>query len=105
MIKNLGQTLDLLKPKLREYLIKKGTKFSGRLFTCPNRVVHKNRDMKPACNFLDDKQTQWYCYACGEKGDILNACHLLEGKPITGYGFHETVEYLCKMLKVPYQLS
>ena len=105
MIKNLGPTLDSLKPKLREYLLKRGTKFQGRLFTCPNKTVHRHQDLKPACNFLDQQQTQFYCYACGEKGDILNACNMLENKPITGYGFHETVEYLCKLLKVPFELS
>ena len=105
MIRNLGGTLDLLKPKLKSYLLKKGTQFKGRLFTCPNRVVHRHQDMKPGCNFLDQQETQYYCYVCGEKGDILNAANLIEGRPITGYGFHETVEYLCKLLQVPYELS
>lgn len=105
MLKNLGATLDSLRPKLKQYLQKQHTFFRGRLFTCPNKNAHKNQDVKPGCNFVDAEETKFYCFVCGSKGDLFDAVHLIEGRPITGSGFHETVEYLCKLLKVPYQLA
>lgn len=105
MIKDLGATLEALKPQLKKYLQTQGTKFSGKLFTCPHKDLHKNQDMKPACNFLDATESRYFCYCCGSKGDIIDAVHALEGRPITGVGFHETVEYLCKLLKIPYTLA
>jgi intein/homing endonuclease len=64
MIRNLGETLNNLKPKLRAYLQKSGTQFKGRLFQCPNRKIHKNQDVKPACNFVDPEETRFFCYVC-----------------------------------------
>jgi intein/homing endonuclease/5S rRNA maturation endonuclease (ribonuclease M5) len=64
MIKNLGSTLETLKPFLRKYLLVKGTQFKGRLFSCPNKQAHKNLDIKPGCNFLDKEETKFYCYVC-----------------------------------------
>jgi len=105
MIKNLGATIETLKPFLRKYLMAKGTQFKGRLFQCPNRNAHRNQDLKPGCNFLDNEETKFYCYVCGSQGDIFDAVHMLEGKPITGTGFHDTVEHLCKVVKVKYELA
>lgn len=105
MIKNLGSTIETLKPFLRKYLLAKGTQFKGRLFQCPNRDAHRNQDLKPGCNFLDNEETKFYCYVCGSQGDIFDAVHMLEGKPITGSGFHDTVEHLCKIVKVKYELA
>lgn len=105
MIRELGKTLENLKPYLRKYLQIKGTVFKGKLFSCPHKELHKNMDLKPACNFLNAEETQYFCYVCSSKGDVLDACHALEGRPIEGTGFHDTVEYLCKLLKVPYEVA
>jgi hypothetical protein len=105
MIKNLGETIEALKPHLKKYLLAKGTQFKGRLFQCPNRNAHRNQDVKPGCNFLDKDESKFYCYVCGATGDIFDAVHLLENRQVTGAGFHDTVEYLCKITKVPYALA
>jgi len=105
MIKNLGSTLENLKPYLKKYLLAKGTQFKGRLFNCPHRSEHKNQDLKPGCNFLDSGETKYFCYVCNNSGDIVDAVHALEGRPITGSGFHDTIEYLCKLVKVPFELA
>lgn len=64
MIRELGATLEALKPYLRKYLLAKGTIFKGRLFSCPHKELHKNLDLKPACNFLNPEETQYFCYVC-----------------------------------------
>lgn len=99
MIRNLGATLDLLKPKLKSYLLKKGTQFKGRLFTCPNRAVHRHQDMKPGCNFLDQEETQWYCYVCFPRDTLIttdtgyrNIQEILIGDTVVSHdGSHQRV--------------
>jgi len=104
-IKNLGNVLKELKPLLKQYLEDNGTKFSKSHFQCPNRKEHENNDEQVACNFYPD-ESHFKCFVCQENGDIFNACHLLEGRPISGKGFiHDNVLYLAKKYNIPYELK
>lgn len=104
MIERLGETLTALKPQLRKYLEMNSTKFSGKFLTCPNKKQHKHMDLKPSANFYPDNE-HIRCFSCGFSGDILSVCNVIEGKPITGSGFHDTIVYLCQKLGVPFQVS
>jgi DNA primase catalytic core len=104
-IKNLGNLLNKLKPYLQEYLEDSKTKFTETHFQCPNRKEHQNDDETVACNFYPDKE-HFKCFVCGENGDIFNACHLLEGRPINGKGFIEdNVLYLAKKYNIDYEVG
>ena len=103
MLKNIGQLIKQLKPKLEEYLNSQGINTSGKLFKCPNFKKHHREDLKPSCNFFPDK-TMFKCFACEYRkgGDIFDAVKLLEGKDITGENFYEVIKYLCKKFNIPY---
>jgi len=104
-IKNLGNLLNQVKPYLKEYLEDVGTEFTETHFQCPNRKEHTNQDETVACNFYPDSE-HFKCFVCNENGDIFNACHLLEGRPLSGKGFIEdNVLYLAKKYNITYELE
>ena len=105
MIQNLGALVKECKKFLREYLEEKGIKTTGKLFQCPNREEHSNRDAKPSANFFPDDKS-WHCFSCEYKaklGDIFEAVHVLEHKDIKGENFVLVVKYLCDKYKIPYK--
>lgn len=104
-VKNLGNVLKELKPLLKQYLEDNNTRFTKTHFQCPNRKEHDNEDEQVACNFYPD-ENHFKCFVCQENGDIFNACHLLEGRPIGGKGFiYDNVLYLADKYNIKYQLS
>jgi len=103
IIKNLGNLLQELKPLLRQYLEDYGTQFSKTHFQCPNRSQHNAEDSKEACNFYPDDE-HFKCFVCNSSGDIFNATHLLEGRPISGKGFiTDNVLYLADKYNITYE--
>ena len=104
-IKNLGNLLNEIKPLLKQYLEDYGTEFTRTHFQCPNRSRHSDDDTKAACNFYPD-ESHFKCFVCFESGDIFNACHLLEGRPLAGKGFiRDNVLYLADKYNIPYDLE
>lgn len=98
-VKNLNNLVEQLKPKLKEYLELKGTKFNRTHFQCPNRRWHSNNDDKPACAFYPD-ENHFHCFVCNVSGDIFNAINLLEGLAIEGSEFIRTVIKLAELFKM-----
>jgi hypothetical protein len=77
------------------YLESKGIDTSIN-FTCLNS---KHDDKSPSCGLLPDK-TRTYCYSCGARYDIFDIAHILEDKPLNGFGFIvDTVKYLADKLE------
>ena len=106
-IRNLEQLIDQLKKKLPDYLAMHG-RVSGNdnKFQCPNATVHRNNDATPACNLMPSDDEHFYCHVCSATGDIFNAVHFIEGRPISGEGFiSQNVAYLADMFKIPYLVA
>jgi len=96
MIKNLEETLSQIRPHLKEYLQEQGIAFGTTHFQCPNFRFHKHEDRKEAANFWPD-DNHWKCHVCQGRGDIFDAAHYLEGRPVTGFEFvSDTVAYLAE---------
>ncbi len=89
-LKNLDKVLELLKPKLREYLEEHDTKFTRDKFTCPNKILHKNDDQSPSAGFFPNEH-HFNCFVCHAHGDIITAANLIEGYSIEGSDFIDTV--------------
>jgi DNA primase catalytic core len=72
-----------------------------------NCINPNHPDRHPSMHFIDGgahAQTAAYCFSCHCHISILNACHFLEKKPITGVGFYEeTLPYLCKKYNIDYE--
>lgn len=98
----LTKAIDLLKPRLRDYLELRGARFvKQNQFHCIfNPEQHAHGDQNASGSI---KGTGFTCFSCGAKGDIFNAVNMLENKPIKGAEFVDTVRYLCELLNVPFE--
>jgi DNA primase catalytic core len=94
-INNLSEVVEQLKPYLRQYLEDNGTEFSSTHFTCPNKKMHHNDDKKPSAAFYPTDEN-YHCFVCNSSGDIFAAAGLLEGMPLEGREFIETVAELAR---------
>jgi len=103
-VKNLNNVIEQLKPFLKDYLETQGTEFTRSHFTCPNRVWHKNNDAKPSCAFYPD-ESSFHCFSCGKNGSIFDAANLLEGLPLEGSEFIETVVELAKRFNITVEIE
>ena len=96
-LQNYDEAVQLLLPKLANYLQSKGIETSG-LFRC---LSPHHEDKNPSCGITPNGEA-WNCFACGATGTIFNACSILENKPSTGPEFvHDTLAYLADMYEVP----
>jgi DNA primase len=87
-IENFEAVIEQLKPKLRDYLEEKGIN-TKKNFTC---IHPDHNDGSPSAGLVPGSDfTKWNCFGCGAKGDIFDAIHYLEGKPIEGPQFIEEV--------------
>lgn len=101
-IKNLNETAQKLQPFLIEYLEKKGIN-TARNFKCINPEHH---DDSPSMSIVHPENIRFYCHGCGATGDIFDAVHFLENKPVAGPAFTtETIGYLGKMFNVEVQYT
>lgn len=101
-IDNFEALKGKLRPLLKRYLEEQGVevKDSG-LFKCINP---EHNDRNPSCGLVPESNgTIFNCFSCGAKGDILQAAHLLEGKPIFGPEFiTENLVYLAEKYAIPF---
>jgi DNA primase len=87
-IENFESVIEQLKPKLREYLESKDIN-TKKPFSC---IHPDHNDGNPSAGLVPGSDfTKWNCFGCGAKGDIFDAIHYLEGKPIEGPQFIEEV--------------
>lgn len=68
-----------LKQHLRQYLEDNGVEVKNNQFRC---IHPEHNDEHPSCSILENER--WYCFSCGERGDIFDACYYLENKPSNG---------------------
>lgn len=101
----LRQLIDLGKPFLRQYLLDNGVditkKGSNEFFSC----IHPDHDDEnPSSGLVRGSDDEYFhCFSCSCNGDIYNAAHYLEGKPLVGLGFiRENVEYILNKYQVSY---
>ncbi len=86
-ITNFEEVVYELQGKLEQYLEDHLINTMGQ-FSCLNP---EHTDKKPSCGLVPGKR-RWNCFGCGTRGDIFDAAHFLEKKPLQG-GFYisETV--------------
>ena len=100
-ITNIEQQLDKIRKFLPEYLREFGMDIShGRKILCINP---DHEDRSPSMSSFETSQGYPLikCFSCDFVGDIFNAAHILEHKPIMGPGFiDDTVMYLAEKFNV-----
>lgn len=96
---NLSEAIELLKPKLQEYLADKGIK--KKLFKCLNP---DHEDKHPSMNFIPNSNTV-YCFSCHAKYDIINlmGIEMGLGAELQGKNFIEAVKYGCNKYGIPFE--
>ena len=100
-INNYEDIKDELREFLSDYLASQG--FDNLTnFHC---IHPDHNDGNPSCGVLADR-THFHCLGCGITGDIFDAVHFLEGKPIGGMGFiTDNLLYLGELFNVPIELA
>lgn len=88
-----------------EYLSEHGIVPDGKGFI---RCLNPNHyDKHPSMHIIDSgehNKTAAWCFSCLSHVDILHACNILDGKPISGIGFFEdTLAYLTKKYNIEYE--
>lgn len=90
-----------------EYLEEHGIVPDGQGFIRCLNPQHPDRH--PSMHIIDSgehNKTGAWCFSCLSHFDILHACNVLEGKPISGIGFFEdTLVYLTRKYKINYTPS
>lgn len=102
-ITNLEEIIDLLRPRLRDYLIaKKGIRANARKINC---FVHSDSDPSMYFNHKNNNETV-KCFSCGWSGDIFAAAEHIEGMPSSGPEWvATTIPHLAKMFDIPVNLG
>lgn len=98
---NLEVATASVRPFLPQYLQEHGID-TTKNFRC---IDPKHEDKDASMSMKQNPENAW-CYGCNRTCDILTAAHLLEGKPIKGYGFIEdNLMYLAKKYGVQLELA
>ncbi len=95
--------LKILRPLLPDYLRSHNREPDGSgKFTCLNP---DHKDANPSCHFVPETGNERFkCFACGATGDIFQAAHFLEGRPLTGREFlAENVYALAKRFSIKFE--
>lgn len=98
----LEQLKQKLMPFLKDYLESHNVGVgSGGQFRCINP---DHEDKRPSMGFVAGSKEQIFnCFTCGAKGTIIDAAHLLEGKPTTGKEFiFDNLFYLADKYAISY---
>ena len=105
IILDIEQVIEDVKACLPHYLEKRGhaPNKQGR-FQCPNHEAHAHGDRNPSAAFVPNTMDKlWKCFACGERGTIFHAAHLLEDMPIHGQAFLESLIKLADEFAIKYE--
>lgn len=102
-ITNVGDLVEEMKPRLREYLVKKlGPQAQSNKFCC---YVHNESTPSMVYN-PKDGYTTVHCFGCGANHDIFAACAHLENLPATGPGWiTEMIPHLAEVLELEVELG
>lgn len=102
-LRNFDEVIERLRGKLIDYLesLDINTKMN---FSC---IHPDHNDDHPSCGIVAKSDfTRWHCFACGQFGDIFDACSYLEGKPLNGPDFvKENVLYLADKFGIEVQME
>lgn len=100
-INNYDDAKNRIRTHLTEYLETQGI-VNTQNFHCINP---KHNDGSPSCGILPD-QTHFHCFGCGMTGDIFDAAHLIEDKPLSGINFvADNLLYLAKFFSEPVEMG
>src|SRR3990167_7250979 len=100
-IKNYNEIRDQLRPYLTDYLSLQGITNHNN-FKCINPL---HVDSNPSCGVLPDK-THFHCLSCSITGDIFDACHLIENKPVSGQAFiTDNLTYLSGIFNISMEVG
>tara|TARA_Y100001970_G_scaffold291695_2_gene429876 strand:- start:2539 stop:5058 length:2520 start_codon:yes stop_codon:yes gene_type:complete len=102
-ITNLEEVIQLLRPRLRDYLVLKlGIRANARKFQC---FVHQDNDPSMYFNPKTNDETV-KCFSCGWTGDIFACASKIENLPESGPEWlSETIPHLCEQLNIPVKLG
>jgi DNA primase catalytic core len=102
-IKNLGETILQLKPRLPDYLTEQGIDITQN-FSC---LHPQHEDKNPSCRlFSEGADHRAWCFSCNRGFDILDACCILEDKPREGKAWVlHTVKYLADKYEIPLDIG
>lgn len=92
-----------VKSRLVNYLQLNGREVTRNgTFQCLMPERHNNGDQHYSASITKqhDGTYLWYCHACVLGGTIFDLAHLVEGLPIHGYGFIQTVQELASRLGI-----
>jgi DNA primase catalytic core len=96
-IKDFEGVAKQIQLNLIEYLAKQGIR-SDKNFKCINP---KHADSSPSMSVIKPEGIRFYCHGCGVTGDIFDACHFLENKPLTGDAYiNDTFMHLANMFSI-----
>ena len=101
----IKDVIERLRPFLSEYLEMRGVVFDPHKkdkFHCFNAAQHTGGVDQHASGSLHSNGTRYKCFACDAKGDIIEACRILEGRSVEGKEFIETIKYLAAIFKIPF---
>jgi len=100
------EVINLLLPKLRDYLESKGIKIDEKgFFSC----IHSDHpDVHPSASIggtgLAIPESIYHCFSRNHSGNIFHAAHFLDNKPISGPEFYDTtLKYLAGLYNIPYE--
>lgn len=96
---------EQIQARLVDYLTQKSVQFldnGQRRFRC---ITGTHEDAHPSANIIPrSRGIMWKCHACGASGDIFDAAHFLDKKPVgPDEAFYtETVPFLCETLGIEF---
>jgi DNA primase catalytic core len=102
VLENFEQVIAEVEPFLEQYLERFGIEAADhKMFSC---LDPEHEDSTPSCHIVPGHPTVCKCHGCGQSFNIFRACHLLEGKPLTGPLFvTDTLKYLCEMFSIEFK--
>ena len=86
MLSQFEDIKEKLRPYLRNLLEDSGVEITHNgMFCCINKM---HVDSNPSAKLLSDlDEKQYYCYSCGDSGDIFKAFNQLSDAPVEGHDF------------------
>lgn len=103
LVANVDELVDLLRPKLKQYLISKlGREADKKSFCC---FAHKDSSPSMAYN-PKNGETSVHCFSCNASFDIFSAAAYFDNLPTIGASWiTETLPTLAKQFNIPVSLG
>jgi DNA primase catalytic core len=106
MSDNLKELIKLGRPYLKQYLEDQGIKITKHGQNSFINCIHPDHeDKNPSCGLMRSTDDEiFHCFSCLSSGDIYQAAHYLENKPLFGLGFiTDNLYYILDKYGIPYE--